>query len=65
MCTWYKYNITLYNLITKKYKGFVTCVYCYYRNDRPSIIYWAGGLIRGRLFVQGRVNVVMEVGIGE
>ena len=30
MCTWYKYNITLYNLITKKYKGFVTCVYCYY-----------------------------------
>ena len=30
MCTWYKYNITLYDLITKKYKGFVTCVYCYH-----------------------------------
>ena len=26
---WYKYTITLYNLITKKYKGFVTCVYYY------------------------------------
>ena len=25
MCTWYKYNITLYNLIAKKDKGFVTC----------------------------------------
>ena len=30
MCTRYKYNITLYNLITKKYRGFVTCVYCYH-----------------------------------
>ena len=30
MCTWYKYNITLYNLITKKYRGFVTCVYYYH-----------------------------------
>ena len=30
MCTRYKYNITLYNLITKKYRGFVTWVYCYY-----------------------------------
>ena len=30
MCTQYKYNITLYNLITKKYRGFVTCVYCYH-----------------------------------
>ena len=28
MCTWYKYNITLYNLITKKCIGFITCVYC-------------------------------------
>ena len=26
---WYKYTITLYNLITKKFKGFVTCVYYY------------------------------------
>ena len=26
---WYKYTITLYNLITKKYRGFVTCVYYY------------------------------------
>ena len=26
----YKYNITLYNLIIKKYRGFVTCVYCYH-----------------------------------
>ena len=24
-----KYIITLYNLITKKYRGFVTCVYYY------------------------------------
>ena len=30
MCTRYKYNITLYNLIIKKYRGFVTCVYCYH-----------------------------------
>ena len=30
MCTWYKYNTTLYDLITKKYKAFVTCVYCYH-----------------------------------
>ena len=30
MYTWYKYNITLYDLITKKYKAFVTCVYCYH-----------------------------------
>ena len=30
MCTWYKYNITLYNLITKKYRGLVICVYCYH-----------------------------------
>ena len=29
MCTCYKYNITLYNLTTKKYRKFVTCVYCY------------------------------------
>ena len=28
--TWYKYNVTLYNLITKEYKGFVTFVYCYH-----------------------------------
>ena len=28
---WYKYNITLYNLIIRKYKTFVTfvCMYCY------------------------------------
>ena len=30
MCTWYKYNITLYNLISKKCKGFVTCLYYYH-----------------------------------
>ena len=30
MCTCYKYNITLYNLTTKKYRGFVICVYCYH-----------------------------------
>ena len=27
---WYKYNIILYNLITKKYRRFVTFVYCYH-----------------------------------
>ena len=26
----YKYNIILYNLTTKKYRRFVTCVYCYH-----------------------------------
>ena len=30
MCTCYKYNTTLYNLTTKKYRGFVICVYCYH-----------------------------------
>ena len=27
VCVYYKYNITLYNLIIRKYKEFVTCVY--------------------------------------
>ena len=31
----------------------------------PNSMYWAGGSVRGRLVVRGRVNIVIEVGINK
>ena len=38
VCVYYKYNITLYNLIIRKYREFVTCVYIVKKTNDVSNI---------------------------
>ena len=37
VCVYYKYNITLYNLIIRKYREFVTCVYIVKKKKKNDV----------------------------
>ena len=49
--------------LSEEQKRRISRGYC--RNDRPSSIYWVGGLVRGHLVVRGQINAIMEVSISE
>ena len=55
-------KLIVYCLLRKTYK---IILHQYYRDDKPSSIYWADGQVRGRLVVRGWVKVVIEVDINE